>query len=427
MINSYVDFINEQIFFDRILEDLAYSDRFLDRLKRIKSGSIVARTLIDIWSGYIDKELQYNWVDLTDKPDYISFLSDQKFKQYLNQGLDMENSTYAARGRPEMSVGRFATRLLADEIIRTKFKIPEISQKDIEEFVNLFKSQFIETKNKFLLVKGDDIKKYYLEDNYASDAGQLGQSCMRYKEYQKYLKIYSENPKQVQLLVYLNEKNELLGRALVWKLASSPCSAKFFMDRVYTNYDSDIPKFYDYADKEGWLRKYRNGWEYLFLYKNQPIIGKITVQLGDVKFKNYPYMDTLYVLSEKDKTISNVHERKNLIVCRDTGGDTDKCDVCSGDGVHDITCQNCNGYGEIACPNCKSESPDGVYVPAFGCKNCKGKGLVRCDKCDGDGCYKGTCEYCLGAYERALMAILRESRFSLFHDAARKELEKLSS
>ena len=72
-----------------------------------------------------------------------------------------------------------------------------------------------------------------------------------------YFDIYSENSKVCNLLIYFNENKKLLGRALIWKLKKSPCDAKYFMDRIYSSSDSDVLKFKQYADEQGWMYKYK--------------------------------------------------------------------------------------------------------------------------------------------------------------------------
>ena len=41
---------------------------------------------------------------------------------------------------------------------------------------------------------------------------------MRYEETQSFLNIYTENPDVCQLVILVDDKNRLLGRALLWKL-----------------------------------------------------------------------------------------------------------------------------------------------------------------------------------------------------------------
>ena len=90
--------------------------------------------------------------------------------------------------------------------------------------------------------------------NYFSSHGALGGSCMA-DEGKSTFRVYTENQKKVQLLILIDGDGKIHGRALVWKLKESPCEAKYFMDRVYTNRDSDVNRFKDFANNEGWFYK----------------------------------------------------------------------------------------------------------------------------------------------------------------------------
>jgi hypothetical protein len=71
--------------------------------------------------------------------------------------------------------------------------------------------------------------------------------------------IYVENPDVCRLLVLL-EDELVIGRAVIWKLShiNQGLDAEYFMDRQYTIKDSDVDKFRDYANKEGWAYKEDN-------------------------------------------------------------------------------------------------------------------------------------------------------------------------
>ncbi|HPP87694.1 MAG TPA: hypothetical protein PLM75_07555, partial [bacterium] len=71
----------------------------------------------------------------------------------------------------ETRVGRLAKSLLSLYNIN-------VSDKEVEEFVDLFKSTKVVKGEQFKLVKGDDIKYWYHKDNYKFSTGNLGSSCM---------------------------------------------------------------------------------------------------------------------------------------------------------------------------------------------------------------------------------------------------------
>jgi hypothetical protein len=246
---------------------------------------------------------------------------------------DEDNSKYyESPGRGQVGVGRFARLLLTHQDVIEDLKsgdieIPELTPKDFEDFVNLYKSEFVIISNEFKLVSGDEIPYYYDFMNYAySEQGQLGSSCMRYTPCQRYFGIYKENPEVCQLLVYVNQDNKVLGRAIVWKLTKKVdgCPADYFMDRVYCANDSDMLKFKNYAKEQGWVMKNKNSSDYLesifFNYNEQVFLSHVYVQLDKFEFKKFPFVDTLTYLHPVSGRLHNV-KGKNTLELSSTGGD----------------------------------------------------------------------------------------------------------
>lgn len=228
------------------------------------------------------------------------------------------------------------------------------TNKDIEDFVNIYKSTNTENKNYFKLVSGDEILKYYKNKNIASDRGTLGSSCMNNKS-KKIFKIYTQNKDIVKLLVYLNEDGLLLGRSLVWKLENSPSDAEYFMDRVYTNSDSDVNRFIQFAIENDWMyKKIMNsddGDSVYLLHKGIACNGEITVELeGD--FTVYPYLDTLTFLHKDKNTLSNLPSKDCYILNDYDDGERYQCYDCDGklyeidsfDGKKHICFSCCEGH-----------------------------------------------------------------------------------
>ena len=342
MVNNFNEFILESKVVSLILEnDLKSSPEFLMRLKKIKDKSKVANILFTLFDEeyYITKDLPQNWIDVTNEPEMVSFLSDVKAKRSPMQWHDDEYEFYGVRGRGQIRIGRFAQALLNDPEVIEDLELcrgiraslgdnlTELTPRDYEEFVNLYKSEFIVVSNEFKLVKGDEISYYYDIYNHAyGDKGQLGSSCMRYTKCQEYFSIYQKNPEVCQLLVYVNQDNKVLGRALVWKLEKKVdgCPAEYFMDRVYCGNDSDMIKFKNYAKEKGWVMKNKNSSDIVeslfFNYNGTVILSHINVKLKDFRFENYPFVDTVSFLHLGNGKLHNI-KGKNTIELTDTGGE----------------------------------------------------------------------------------------------------------
>lgn len=182
--------------------------------------------------------------------------------------------------------------------------------------------------------------------NYYSSHGALGGSCMA-DEGKSTFKVYTENPRKVQLLVLIDNNGKVHGRSLVWKLKESPCEAKYFMDRVYTNADSDVIKFKQFAEEKGFLYKQKNN-SYIednvkFMYKGKPLMGEIKVKL-DGDFSNYPFIDTLCFLSKKMGDLSNIPS-KDCYFLHSVSGDCDPCSGCDGEILNYDSTEFCSDCG----------------------------------------------------------------------------------
>jgi hypothetical protein len=337
MVNNFNEFILESNVVSLILEnDLNASPEFLSRLNKIKDKSKVAQILYVLFDEeyYIAKDLPQNWVDVTNEPEMVSFLSDQRARRTPMQWDEDNSKYYDAPGRGSVGVGRFARLLLTHpDVIEdlessSSIEIPELSPQDYEEFVNLYKSEFIIVSNEFKLVSGDEIPYYYDFMNYAyPDKGQLGSSCMRYTPCQRYFGIYKENPEVCQLLVYVNQDNKVLGRAIVWKLEKKVdgCPAEYFMDRIYCSNDSDMLKFKNYAKEQGWVMKNKNNSDIVeslfFNYNGELFLSHVCVQLDKFDFRYYPFVDTMSFLHPSRGKLHNI-KGKNTLELTSTGGES---------------------------------------------------------------------------------------------------------
>lgn len=316
-------------------------------------------------------------------------------KEKLRETSDKKDKLWG-RGRQEIGVGRGIRALL----LTTGEKFLD---KDIEEFVNLYKATIDKMNDKFSffdLVSGDDIHHWYHRDNYYERKGTLGGSCMSSAR-ESWLEIYTANPNQVKLIILKsqNDDEKIIGRSLLWTLTDG----KKFMDRVYTINDSDVQLFREYAKENGWYTKYHNS-----STSNNSAIApeggvvslELTVILDKKDYDNFPYLDTLKHFTPGVGKLNNYHGDYLL---EDTGGDYVRCESCGGGGT--IECYDCSGGGRVDCDDCNSgyvdcRECDGNETQQ--CNNCGGSGEVEgdegemesCPECDGDG--HQDCEDCSG-------------------------------
>lgn len=232
------------------------------------------------------------------------------------QPLESNNKIWGLN-RTEISVGRLVNAVLKAANIN-------FTNKEIENFVNLYKSTFdilSDTLRQFKIVKGNDIAYWYNIDRYESGGGTLNNSCMAEVE-EQYFDIYTQNP-QVSLVILHSDDTDstIKGRALLWDSKIDGTEGKF-MDRIYTRYDSDVELFKEFAQKNGyWYKTIQNSnQEEAITNGKDTKHATITAYLDGVDFDYYPYMDTLSYLNLDENTASNNHYRADRIA-RETDGD----------------------------------------------------------------------------------------------------------
>jgi len=341
-LNRYNDYLLEQALNESFIY---YTKDFKDSLYRLRLKSKIAQDLIDV--EYKDVKPDMTFISLGDKegdikftqfkkvlsilkkavetkyPDYLSLydyidkkLSDGSISQSdINTFYNDSNWGIKDKSRNSTGVGR-----LVNQIFPGKY-----TSKEVEDFVNSFKNSNKPAENELKLVKGEEIRKYYLVDNYADESGDLGGSCMRYRRCQPYLDIYVENPNQVQLLIYTNEEDAVIGRALLWKLndhkSSNIKESEYFLDRVYGVDDSIKKMFQDYANEKGWAWRTTSSYGDCqdITYKGTSYHANMVIVLDKSNFDYYPYMDTFKELDASDNKLYNKEDDINWTLTNTDG------------------------------------------------------------------------------------------------------------
>ena len=347
MISKYNSFSLDLLLEKAINESfLYYSPGVRKALNRIKSNDI-ASGLLD--SEGTDVKPDMTFIDLG-KEGYFSFITMRNAKplivaKYPNNDwsenidtkpmpnvtaysddlheFDMDGGGDASgvftKSRNEVGLGRFVNKLFP----------AKYSSKEVEEFVNSFKASLEKSGEHFELVEGVDIDFWYNSNNYKSDAGTLGNSCMAQKK--NIFGIYTQNQDVCKLLI-LREDDKIIGRALVWKLASIKHikqdveGIEYFMDRQYTIKESDVQKFKNYAKEQGWCYKSYNNHHSL----NTVTIGgeeknvDMTIKVATKDYNRYPYMDTFKRYDVDNGILHNDDEQEERYegqyILEDTGG-----------------------------------------------------------------------------------------------------------
>ena len=304
MIKKYFDFR----YFSLLESILKVNPEFDELIKSISDKDPVAKMLLSL----IDKDIKtnVNYLKPSDKNDDMKFVNDTQVKRFIDAGQDpFDRATNSAK------IGRTVRQILTANGI-------SVTDPQIEKFVNTYKKywdkSFKKTGEGIHLVSGEDIRDWYLVDKYVPGGGQLNNSCMRYKETQSFLNLYTENPDVCQLVILVDDKNRLLGRALLWKLIDGINKYGYYLDRIYTRFDSDAEKIADWFTD--FIKATDN--DYMSHFSGKTIKSK--VQLKNWKFKEYPYMDTLGILDYEDGILGTyqIEDTSKLqFHIQNTGGD----------------------------------------------------------------------------------------------------------
>lgn len=250
-----------------------------------------------------------NYLSETDKIDTISFLPSSKISSVINNYKDPYG---VGIGRTYSKVGRIVSKLFPKDIM-DKY----VTDLDIENFVNEYKS-FFDTKNqKMVVVDGENIRKYYLHKNYMHPQnGSLWKSCMRYPDRQKFLDLYCNNSPKIKMLVLLSVAEDgseyVRARALLWEDVSDSKGNKLkIMDRIYTVFESDVFVFKKWASKNGYISKtYQNSktTQHFDVDDSESFLN-LQVKIDNHLLSSYPYLDTFQFYNSKSGFFYN-HEEK---------------------------------------------------------------------------------------------------------------------
>lgn len=222
-------------------------------------------------------------------------------KAHLEETIDLKQIW--TTNRNVIKIGRLTRSLLMAGGV-------EFTTKDIEDFSNQFKAIYdfnSDATNKFDIVSGKQIAKWYQGKRYTRGNGPLNNSCMANARARTF-DMYVENP-QVKLIILYDDNgtivdgkytsNKIKGRAILWDAVDSKEGGIKFMDRIYVTNDSDFDLFKMYAELKGFWYKKGQNMDLGFRITNGVVehIAHLNVKLDKTDFDYYPYLDSLAFLS----------------------------------------------------------------------------------------------------------------------------------
>jgi len=302
--------------FNRLIFDHEMCN-FLERANNRKITSVLLHGM----SGLISEEGNFICRE-SGSIDTLSYLPKSKYKV-----VDSKDPFSEGIGRVNIKFGRFLKKFLS----KSAFSELNITDSEIEKFVNYFKSYFNSSIDDLKVVEGEDILKYYLQDNYftpnGNTFGTLWNSCMRQRERNKFMKIYASNP-DIKMVVMLTEDGKVRSRALLWEnVYEYNTDRKFkFMDRVYSVYDHDVDTFKEWSKKNGYISKWEQSAksELLFDVDDSPIRLRLYVKPDNHNFRWYPYFDTFKFYNQYAGKFSNTDYYEFSYILTQSNGEMER-------------------------------------------------------------------------------------------------------
>jgi hypothetical protein len=217
-----------------------------------------AKLLVDAHNNKETNLLENSYIDFDKSEGMISWLPASKEQNHKTKEDVSENDKWT-KNRQQVAVGKVIRTFLQNKNVN-------FSDKEIEQFVNEYKTN--QTDTNFKLVSGKEIARYYHLDSYDlthynpdgnNNGRSLYGSCMRHDKCQSYFNMYEIN-EDVAMLCLTNDIGKLIGRALIWRnVIVENLGSITFMDRIYTM-DAPLEEtFKNYAIKNGWWYKVRQG------------------------------------------------------------------------------------------------------------------------------------------------------------------------
>ncbi len=283
-----------RLIFDLDIEEFIYGNTCDKIVMVLVSGN---STTINEIGNYIKRE----------ELDIVSYLPKSKISN-----LSSTDDPYSdGIGRVSIRIGRFVNKFIKN----IAFSNYNISPKDLESFVNLYKSYFFRSESSLKLVQGNEILKWYCEDSYYQHEGNrfgpLWNSCMRQSERNKFMNLYVDN--DIKMLILLSDDGRLLGRAIIWEKALGLDGSEYkVMDRIYTMYDHDVNMFKNWAKQNGFYHKIEQSAKsekYFTKYNGDGVSENaeilMSVTMTNHKQRYYPYLDTFKFYDPKNGQFSN--------------------------------------------------------------------------------------------------------------------------
>jgi len=267
-------------------------------LEYIKNDSVIANYILNN-----DHNSDVDYLDISHSDNNkISYTTKERLEKFYKHELDPfeDDNTIWTKNRYHIKPGKIIRKITNKTFHNT----------EIEQFSSFYKSMIVMNDIKMTIIKGDEIKQYFMESSYIYNNGSISKSCMRHPNTQPLIDFYCKN-ENISLLIGKTKDGHIIGRSLLWKTIEG----FDILDRVYTISPTFDHVFYFWSKRNNYYRKRANNWYDTtnFISPNNTVIELLlSVKLNNSNMK-YPYLDTFKWLSD-DNVLYNHLDNKTKIV-----------------------------------------------------------------------------------------------------------------
>jgi len=279
-----------------------FSRFFVDFLN--ESNNEVSRMILALNNKVVDPDLlNASYIDCAmDKSEMISYLPTDKIYRQYSAYLKDETKDVAIKAtfrnyiqrnyqsyfdstdRSRIKIGRFLKKIL-----------PNITDTQVEQFVNVYRAFKTIDDYELSIVRGDEIAKYYDRANQDCAPGSgLHGSCMNYTDKNdtkaKYMEFYAKTPETCGLLILKHKGSEKIrGRAFIW----TSTDGRTYVDYIYISKYSEMNIYRKYIQDNKFLSNINNSPIKDFIINANPECQKVKTMI--------PYLDSFKY--ERDKNL----------------------------------------------------------------------------------------------------------------------------
>ena len=196
----------------------------------------------------IDRHSEEFYHSLSSDVDSVTYVTKDKF---IDTAINTEGFRYFDSPQRRAILEKHSRTTSLSKFITKLF--PEVDNKMIQQYVEYNKLLSTYDPSLFEIVTGDDIVKYYNQDNYFRSTGDLGGSCMRQEEKMHLIQFYAKNSNVSLIIMKVKDSDAIIARALLW----TTTTGVKVVDRIYTADSRIVSLFHKYIDENKFINVYK--------------------------------------------------------------------------------------------------------------------------------------------------------------------------